>query len=155
MGWEQGEWTWVRNRRRKALGLERDGRNGQRQGNGQGGLGYSLEHRGYQSGRNQCRSRSASKKRLRVAPSRVRVMQEADHGRSQTFRYGRPFSCSRDRNGTQYGGGAMQGFKETQGCYNGVDQIRLLGNKSGNSSKATQVSVVFYITNFSGPPTLC
>ena len=95
-GRDQGEWTWVRNRRRKALGPEQDGRNRQWQGNRHGGMEYSPEHRVSQHGRHHYRiSKSVSRDRLRYAPSRVRVMHETDRGRSLTFRHGRPFSCSR------------------------------------------------------------
>jgi hypothetical protein len=90
-GWEQGEWTWVRNRRREALGPEQDGRNGQRQGNVHGGLDYSPKRQDYYHGRDYYRNRSVSRGRMRVAPSKVRVFHERDRGRSLTYRYGRPF----------------------------------------------------------------
>jgi len=95
-GREQGEWIWVRNRRRKALGPASDGRNGQRQGNGQGGMASSTERRDDQEVQHGYRSRSGRREESRFTPSRARVLHGTVRGRSRSLRYGRPFSCSRE-----------------------------------------------------------
>jgi len=88
MGWVQGDWTWVRNRRRKALRPVQDGRNGQRQSNEHGGKDFSEDRRKHQHGRVFYRSRSVSLDRGRGDSPRVRVLHDSDRGRSLTYRRG-------------------------------------------------------------------
>ena len=153
-GWEQGDWTWVSHKRRKALGPVRDGRNEQRQGNGHGGKDFSEERWQHPYGRVSVRSRSVCRDRLRSASSRVRVLHGIDRGRSLTHRLGRPFSCSRDggecrRTGRQAVIGNSNSFKDNHGLISvgEEEQLHMAGRNYGHNSNVIQVSAVFYINN--------
>jgi len=142
----------VRNRRTKALGPEQDGQNGQRQGNGHGGKDSSLEHPVYQQEREQFRSKSASREKVRHALSRVTVLHENERGRSPSYRHGRPFSCSREivvrQHDSPFGYHGKPIIRVGNGSIKNIRVVNDLVQGCDNNNNMNQVTAVFYITNF-------
>jgi len=136
-------------RERKVLGPESSGWNRQRQGNGYGGSG-SRGDKFDCYGNDGNRSRPHSCVDWRTVHPRARVVHEDGHGRSLTHGRDHLFSCSRDM-------AAHDRFdhcrKKDEAVIRGANQNVVTtvtnGGESGNAPAVlTQVSVVFYITNF-------
>jgi len=131
----------VRNRRRKTLGPEQDGRNGHRRSNEHGGMEF-LEDCGY---RRQVLDfdygRSISRERVRTYPCRVRVLLEYERGRSLRYRQRRLFSCSRDIVVLQKHGAHDMNIEYVRNSNIGTDKgvVRRFDHDSVNNNNMAQV----------------
>ena len=89
--------------------------------------------------------------------SKIRVLHESGCGRSLTYRPGRPFSCSREivirqRSGKQTDIHGVHDRREdnVKNNNNIVDngEVRMHGHGGVNNNSVSQVSALFYFTNF-------
>ena len=135
------------------MGPESSWRNRQRQGNGHGGSGSRGDRLDWY-GEGDYRSRSRSRVGIRTMHSRAWEAREVGCGRSPTHRRDRPFSCSRDlatqdRFAHRHSKGDAAGYSGYSGAVQKLEVVVAIGGGSENApAVSTQVSAVFYITNF-------